>query len=104
MAMNLDSGPKICDQGSGFVLHTVSKFRTWMILVVWKYSWQVNSDFTLLDKESVKESNFSNFTYWFNPMFLSNNSKLKWCNQYINSKVNSFEKNSFWQKNLEKLT
>ena len=43
---NLDPGPKICNDGLGFVLHTVWRCLTLLILVVWKYSLQSNIDVT----------------------------------------------------------
>ena len=53
---NPDSGPEICDQELGFLLHTPGIFLARMIFVKWKYYRQINIDnsiLTFLYKKSV---------------------------------------------------
>lgn len=75
-----DPGPQICDPDVGFLLY--------MILGLCKYSLQTNIDIK-----------YSKLTYSFNSIFLYTNSQSKWCNNYINTKINCFvEKFTFNKK------
>ena len=56
---------------------------------------------TFFDKEPVKDSSFSKFANWFNHLFLYRISELKWFNDYICSKINSFAEKFLLINNLK---
>ena len=104
MATNLDSWPKSSEEGLGSVLQFV-----WRCLHEWSSSYR-NIHWKLilvlisifLGEKIVWDFILNKFTYWFNPIFLFNNSELKWYDYCIYSEVNSFAKNFLKIKNWKK--